>query len=80
MTTTKGRKAAFREGSLLANLYSVLKDSKAHPSEEIVKALKAEKRLGDRTAANYVGGFRAGLKKAGFTLTSTEAGFVLAKK
>src|SRR5262245_43904297 len=76
-TTAKKEVGQFREGSFLAQLHSLLSDGQPHKAEDIVAHLKAQKHLTSRTASSFVGGFRAGLKKAGYTLTSTEQGYVM---
>ena len=76
-TTVKEEPGQFREGSFLAQLHNLLSDGQPQKAEDIVSHLKAQKHLTNRTASSFVGGFRAGLKKAGYTLTSTEQGYVM---
>jgi hypothetical protein len=76
-TAPKKEAGQFREGSFLAQLHDLLTDGQPHKAEDIVAHLKAQKHLINRTASSFVGGFRAGLKKAGYTLTSTDQGYVM---
>ena len=69
---------ALREGSAVARLVALILN-KPMDADAIVKALKTEKNLGKRTTKAYVSGFRGGLKNAGFTLKSTEKGWIVAK-
>ena len=75
--TNTNKTEGFRSGSFLVQLHALLSDGEPHTAEAIVKALQAEEHLYQRTAAGFVGGFRAGLKKAGYTLTSTDKGYVM---